>query len=340
MLLGTVDLENGREGAAGIGAGVGGVADPQDPLEGRPGLVRAEIDDDGERQARVPGHRDGKRGRGGVAGGGGEADSRAARDGAFAHERAGKALAVRADPLGGGCIAAVAAGIGPDRHRRAIIVRKAIGPQPKLEGAGEGRMIGGQRLDRRLPRGGDGVRIDRAVRALGPRSPGGHPGNEGVDLRLGEPAVGGHLEAIGVVHCPDEEAFKRRLPRIDRWARVAPADQASARVEPQSPLRLLPCMAGMAALDEERADDSLEGIVGRVGRARRRGENHSGQNAGHASHSRDEAECITERREVLSHGQSPPLQSRGILPCGLAWQPTGPRWPQRLVTDCSRAPRR
>ena len=79
-------------------------------------------------------------------------------------------------------------------------------------------MIGRDRLHGGLARG---VRRGRGVGALGavwPWSPGGHPGNEGVDLRLGEPAVGGHLEAVGVAYRPDEEAFKRRLPRIDRRA--------------------------------------------------------------------------------------------------------------------------
>ena len=311
MLLGAVDLEDGREGATGIGAGIGGVADAQDSFVGRPGFVGAKIDDNGECQARVAGHWDGERGRGGVAGGGGEPDSRAARERAFAHKTPGKPLAVGADPLGGARIAAVAARIGPDRHRGAIVVREAIGPQPELEGDGKPWAVGRDRLDSglawRLRRG-------RAVWAVWPWSASGYPGNEGLDLRLGEPAVGGHLEAVGVVHRPDEEAFEGGLPRIDRWARVAPADQARARVKPQSPLRLVARMTGMAALDEEGADDSLEVIIGRVGRARRRGEEHGGHcgghDGGHAWHSRTDAERIAASIGAWSHRQPPPRRKR------------------------------
>jgi hypothetical protein len=120
----------------------------------------------------------------------------------------------------------VAARIGPHRHRGAIVEGETVGAEPQLEGAGEGRVIGGHRLDRQLPRGGDGARldrIDRIVSARRPGSPGGHPGDEGVDVRLWEPAIGGHLEAIGVVHRPDEEAFEGGLARFDRRAGVAPA---------------------------------------------------------------------------------------------------------------------
>ena len=65
-----------------------------------------------------------------------------------------------------------------------------------------------------------------------------------------------------MVHRPDEEVFTCGLPGGDRRARVAPGKYRRPGVESQSPLGVFPCMASMAALDEERTDDSLEMIVG------------------------------------------------------------------------------